>query len=258
VSRLLQRSLQSLTALALVAAVCLLAAGQGRTDSARARAGALNSDATNTGAADSNTANPDANAEAAKSKPVGKANNRPQVAITPEREAAAMTFVERNHGELSGLLASLKTNQPRQYEQAIREIYRVTERLAGIQERDPLHYELEVKLWTAQSQVQLLAARLKMGDTQEQRKQLREALSAQIAARLEVLKHQRAQAAQRLGKMDRDISQIEATREQTIERQLDVLTRNSSKSNGKTNPKTAGGKSPVKRAGKATERKAAE
>ena len=152
-----------------------------------------------------------------------KGKNRPPLAITPEREAAALTFVERNHPELSALLAHLKANQPRQYEQAVKEIYRVTERLAGIQERDPLLYELEVKVWTAQSQVQLLAARLKMGDSPEQREQLREALNAQLDARLAVLKHQRDAAARRLARMDEQISGLESGREATIERQVETL-----------------------------------
>ncbi len=163
----------------------------------------------------------------------GKSKNRLPLAITPEREAAVMSFVERNHAELAGLLEHLKANQPKQYEQAVKEIYRVTERLAGVQERDPFLYELEVKVWTAQSQVQLLAARLKMGDTQEQRRQLREALAAQLAARLDVLKHQREQAAQRLARMDEQISKMEADRDEIIDRQLETL----AKAGAKTNPK---------------------
>jgi hypothetical protein len=162
-------------------------------------------------------------------RPNGKAKNRPPLAITPEREAAVLSFVERNHAELTGLLDHLKTNQPKQYEQAVKEIFRVTERLAGIQERDPLLYELEVKLWTAQSHVQLLAARLKMQGSDEHRQQLREALSAQVAARLEVLKHQREQAAERLAKMEKDIAQLEENRERMIDRQLEVLTKPSAK-----------------------------
>jgi hypothetical protein len=168
----------------------------------------------------------------AASKPA-KAKNRQPLAITPEREAAVMAFVERNHAELSGLLAHLKENQPKQYEQAVKEIYRITERLAGVQERDPLLYELEVKVWTAQSQVQLLAARLKMGDTQEQRQQLREALAAQIQARLAVLKHQRDSAAQRLARMDEQIGKLETDGDAIIDRQLETL----AKAGTKTTPK---------------------
>lgn len=157
----------------------------------------------------------------------GPKNARPRepLAITPEREAAVATFVERNHAELAPLLAHLRSSQPRQYEQAVREIFRVTERLAGVQERDPLLYELEVKLWTAQSRVQVLAARLSMDMTDSLKEELRAALAEQMAARLLVLKHQREQASQRLARMDRDIDQLEANRQAAIDRQVEMLTR---------------------------------
>jgi hypothetical protein len=153
------------------------------------------------------------------------AKPREPLAITPEREAAVATFVERNHAELAPLLAHLKSDRPRQYEQAVREIFRVTERLAGIQERDPLLYELEVKLWTAQSRVQVLAARLSMDMTDSLKEELRAALAEQIAARLLVQKHQREQAAQRLARMDREIEQLEANQQAAIDRQLEMLSR---------------------------------
>lgn len=159
--------------------------------------------------------------------------NRPGPSITPEREAAVATFVERNHPELSDLLAHLKLAQPKQYEQAVKEIYRVTERLAGVQERDTLHYELEVKLWTAQSRTQLLAARLKMGESETLKSELRQSLAQQSIARLDVLKHQREQAAGRLEKMDREIKRIEEDQMALIERQLETLTRAAAKTNKK-------------------------
>jgi hypothetical protein len=203
---------------------------------------------------ESDSARPQAAGKLNGNKANGKAKNRQPLAVTPEREAAVMTFVERNHAELSGLLAHLKENQPRQYEQAVKEIYRVTERLATVQERDPLLYELEVKVWTAQSQVQLLAARLKMGDTQEQRRQLREALAAQIEARLAVLKHQRDASAQRLARMDEQISKIEADRDATIERQLELL----AKSGDKARSKNASGKRAAKVSAERKDKKVAD
>src|SRR3569623_1293825 len=101
----------------------------------------------------------------AKAEATGRNSNKPKAAITitPEREAAAIAFVQRNHAELAELLGYLKSSQPEEYTRAIREIYRTTERLAQIVERDPALYDLEVSAWTAQSHVQLLAAKLKMG-----------------------------------------------------------------------------------------------
>ena len=164
------------------------------------------------------------------------------LAITPEREAAVLTFIQRNHVELADLLAHLKENQPAEYEQAVKDIFRTTERLATIQERDPLQYELEVAVWTAQSKVQLLSARMKMAVADDLKKELREALGAQADARLALLKHQRKLAADRLSKLDGDIARFENERERVIDRQLQLLTRTAeggkaaTKSNKKSKP----------------------
>lgn len=162
-----------------------------------------------------------------------KQNKKLPLAVTPEREAAVRTFVERNHPELAGLLAHLKDSQPKEYERAVRELHRVTERLAGVQERDPLQYELEIKLWTAQSEVQLLAARLKMGQTKELKDQLRQAIGAQADAKVALLKHEKTRVADRLGRIERDIARFEGEREQVIDKQLELLTR------GEKSPKVA-------------------
>ena len=168
------------------------------------------------------------------------------IAVTPERVAAVMTFVQRNHPELADLLEHLKTNQPREYEQAIRDLHRVTERLAQIQERDPVLYELEVALWTSQSKVQLLSAQLKMAHSDEIRDQLRESLSHQMDARLAVLRHGRQRAADRLAKMDREISRLETERQDLIEKQLQTLTRPVTEPRAKS--KSTGAKSTEERA----------
>ena len=184
----------------------------------------------------------------------GKANAKLPVTVTPEREAAVLTFIQRNHAELADLLAHLKENQPQAYEQAVRELFRTTERLAQIQERDPLQYELEVAVWKAQSRVQLVSARMKMAVTEDLKKELREALGVQSDARLALLKHQRQQTSDRLTKLDADIARFENEREKVIDRQLQLLTRTAEgrtveARGGKTGTKAAankaGGKKPA-------------
>jgi hypothetical protein len=156
-----------------------------------------------------------------------KKDSKPKraIAVTPEREAAVLTFVQRNHPELADLLAHLKKSQPNEYEQAVRDLFRTTERLALIQERDPLQYELELAVWNAQSRVQILAARLKMGATGDVQNQLRAALVVQGQTRLALLKHDRQKAAERLTKIDKDIGRYESDREKIIDRQLQALIR---------------------------------
>ena len=157
---------------------------------------------------------------------VGKraAQKDTQMAITPEREAAVMTFVKLNHEELSGLLTHLKENQPKEYERAVKELHRTTERLAQIKERDPIHYDLEVALWTAQSRVQLLTAKLKMGSSGPAKDELRDALSDQLEARLAVLRHERNKMSERLNRMDGEIARLEGDRQTMLDRQLQTLT----------------------------------
>ena len=150
---------------------------------------------------------------------------RPPVAVTPEHEAAVMSFVQRNHPELADLLVYLRAAQPEEYERAVKEIFRTTVRLATIQERDPLQYDLEVAAWTAQSHVQLLAAKLKMGSSDDLVKQLRAALQMQNAAKVALLKHERQKAADRLEKLESDITRLEANRDDVVDRQLKLLTR---------------------------------
>jgi hypothetical protein len=162
-------------------------------------------------------------AGAASAKKDGK--TKPAIQITPEREAAALAFVQRNHAELADLLSALKTSQPEEYERAIRDIFRVTERLATIQERDPLQYELDVAAWTAQSRVELLAAKLKMGANEELIRQLREALQTQNSAKAALLKHERERVADRLKKLDTEIARFDGDRDELVNKQVKALTR---------------------------------
>jgi hypothetical protein len=160
--------------------------------------------------------------------------------ITPEREAAVLTFVQRNHAELSDLLAVLKSNQPEEYDRAVRDIFRAMERMNQIQERDPLQYELEVAAWATQSRVQLLAAKLKMGSTDDLVKKLRDALTVQNEAKLALLKHERQKASDRLTKIDGDIARFETDREDVIDKQLEILTRTAGEARpAKLLPKTS-------------------
>jgi len=181
---------------------------------------------------------------AANPKKDGK--SKPAITVTPQREAAVMTFVQRNHAELAELLSFLKTSQPEEYERAIREIFRITERLDQIQDRDPLQYELEVAAWTAQSRAQLLAAKLKMGSSEELIKQLREALKSQNEAKLALLKHERQRAADRLAKIDGEIVRFDSDREKLIDRQVQLLTRAA----GEGRPAKLGAKNAAKQAKK--------
>ncbi len=151
-----------------------------------------------------------------------------QIATTPEREATVTTFVEKNHPELGALLAHLKTSQPKEYERAVRDLFRVTEKFAMVKERGDAQYDLELKAWKAQSRAQLLVARLKMtdpesADSEELKTQLREILTEQLQARIEVMKLERERTTVRLEKLNQEIGKFERNREAVIDSHVNNL-----------------------------------
>jgi hypothetical protein len=169
----------------------------------------------------------------------GKASNaasregRPPMAVTPERESAVMTFVERTHPALKEVLASLKQNRPKEYEKAIRDIYQTSERLANIKERDPSLYDLELKNWTLRSQIQLLTARMVMTCSEEIRAELRKLLNEQMDVRAEMLRLDQQRATERLDRIEAELARVNTDREKHVEKQLDLLMRSAQQSKPK-------------------------
>lgn len=145
---------------------------------------------------------------------------KPNHPLPPEREAAVLKFVQENHPELGGLLAHLKENRPADYERAVRELVRVTERLAQIQQKDKELYALELKLWLVQSRLQLLSARLQMGPSDELKAELTAALGEQVDSRAALLTAEREKLQRRVSKLDDDLKAAQADRQKTIDNQL--------------------------------------
>lgn len=179
------------------------------------------------------------------SKPVAQNGKPPSPAkaklapvVTPEREAAAMTFVEEHHPELAELLSYLKSNRPKDYERAVRDLFKTSERLATIHDGDFERYQLELELWKIQSRIQLLGARLKMSDSEPLRKQLREALNRQIDLRLASLERERDRTSEKLQKLDEQLQKTAASRDQAIERQMRMLTKQGNSPAVKANSQT--------------------
>lgn len=145
--------------------------------------------------------------------------------VSPEREAAVLSFVHRNHDELETLLNHLKTARPKEYEKAIRELSRATERLTQIHDRDAELYELELKLWKIQSRLQLLSAKLQMGGPDEVKAQIKDALKEQLELRAAMLERQKQRLEQQTKKVNEDLSRLKADEDLWIEKQYDQLTR---------------------------------
>jgi hypothetical protein len=146
--------------------------------------------------------------------------------LTPEREAAAITFVRQHHSELVDLLNQLKESKPAEYQTAIRELFQTSERLAQLREQDPERYELELAAWKIKSRIQLLAARSTMSADKAFEDQLHAALVEQGEVRLKLMKLERDRTAQRLEKLDKNIAQYQSSQAAEIQRQFDRLLKN--------------------------------
>jgi len=168
-------------------------------------------------------------AQAAGGAKAKKAAAAADMVVTPEREAAVLKFVQQNHPELSTLLESLKTKNEKEYQRAIRDLFRVTERLAQFHGRDNERYDVELRLWQAQSRLDLLAARLKMSDSDELRAQVRQSLEEVFSMRQALLRLERLRAADRVQKLDEQIATLDKSRDEFLDRQMQMLTSRSSK-----------------------------
>jgi hypothetical protein len=94
--------------------------------------------------------------------------------FTEEREAAALCFVKKHAPEVLFLLERLKKDNLQQYQLEIREVFYVTEVLAGLLD-DPKRYDLELRIWKAESKAYTLVARLAT-PSEEERKRVETAL----------------------------------------------------------------------------------
>ena len=166
-------------------------------------------------------------ADAPKPKP---ADPPPKVAklaerapLTPEREAAAITFVRQHHAELVDLLNQLKETKPAEYQAALRELFQTSERLAQLREQDPQRYDLELDAWKTKSRIQLLAARSTMSGDKSFEDQLHAALAQQADIRLRLMKLERDRVADRLQKLDKGIEQFQQTEAAEADRQFERL-----------------------------------
>lgn len=103
----------------------------------------------------------------------------PQTPIQVDRdtESKAISLVKAHLPELNDVLGRLRADQPRQYDRAIRDLAKSVRKLELAQKRDEQLYEIELELLQAETQVSLLTAKLKVRDSQSDRKQLRNAVA---------------------------------------------------------------------------------
>ena len=155
-------------------------------------------------------------------KTTGKSPRQPvsQIVITPAREAAALTFAQTHHAELAKLLSRLKRRNKTQYERAIRELFRTSERLARLQEVNSGRYLSSLKMWQLDSRIRLLAARMTMSNAPKLEAQLKTLITERQDLRLEQLQQDRDKTQARLDRIDESINKITQDRELAAQNEL--------------------------------------
>ncbi|MBA4019910.1 MAG: hypothetical protein C0483_22310 [Pirellula sp.] len=164
---------------------------------------------------------------------------KPAQGFTPEREAAALTFVRMHHGELADLLDRLKTRRPQEYQKAIRELFRVSERLAMSQEQQPLRYELELQEWKLSSRIQLLVARMSMNRTPELEQELRQLLAEQVSVHRDLIRFSYERTSARAAALQKELTDLEQRQGDLVEERFQKVLKSSGQNQKKQPLKTA-------------------
>lgn len=131
---------------------------------------------------------------------------RPAVA---EIDREAVGFARAHHPELADLLERMRNNNPRAYRAAIQDLSRDRVRLERLHDRAPERYEFELQLWTMDSRIRLLAARMIRGKAEQSRPELRSLMQVRHDFRLEHLRKEKERLTTRIERMDATIQELE-------------------------------------------------
>jgi hypothetical protein len=208
----------------LLAAVCSVT---GREKDSPGKSSDVKASAADAKSADAKTANEKSSTGGQKST---RAKGKKIPGFTGEREAAAMTFVRTNHPELAELLDQLKSSDPGQYQRAIRDLFKSSERLAQLEERSPQRYPLELDMWKVNSRIQVLLARLTMSSDPAVEDQLRQAVAEQLELRKQLLATDHQRLEQRLAELKADLDDLEQHEQERIEQRMTKLLSEASRS----------------------------
>lgn len=118
-------------------------------------------------------------AQATPSTNVGTEDRSKKDRLSKEAEAALdvglLEFVEKHQPELQKLLKFMKKKQPQQYEQALKELSRVKQRLTALENRDKELYAIELELWQVRSALRMQVAQI-LASPKEEHARLRQEL----------------------------------------------------------------------------------
>lgn len=161
--------------------------------------------------------------EAGKTRSTARSSPKSLPGVTPEREAAALMFVKRHHPQLAELLIHLEEQDKRQYQRAVRDLFRTSERLAQLQERDVERYEIELRVWKIRSRIQLFSAQLAMQDDPEVRQKLKNAFREQGEVQRDLLQREHRRVAERMKRIEEELEKLRLQQKEDLDKRIDAL-----------------------------------
>lgn len=120
----------------------------------------------------------------------GKQTPSNPIQISPESEARANQLVVSHLPELKNILRRLRESEQQEYAKAIHDLARSARKLELAESRADGGFEVELQLLKSQTKVNLLTARLRVRDSNRDRKQLRSALNRFHSAQIERTKYE--------------------------------------------------------------------
>jgi len=186
-------------------------------------------------------------ADAGPQRALKKEKAKPPAAVTAEQEAEVMQFLRQHHTELAELLGHLQMSRPADYTRAVRDIWHARERLRQFEKGGGERYEMELQSWVIQSKIQLLVARLAMGESEALRDELRRLLVEQFDLKVRSTQAERDRTADRLRKLDEQLQRMTGNRAEILEKEFLSLTKSSERLKAKRKDLSAGkpgGRSP--------------
>lgn len=140
-----------------------------------------------------------------------------------EREKPALEFARQHHPELAKLLTQLKQMDDGKYASAINELFRVSERLGRLQERDADKYRIELELWKLGSRIRLRVAQSSMGDAEAQREEILALLQRRNALKIEQYELETTRLSARIERLEKQLTDLRTDGDASAERELNRL-----------------------------------
>jgi DNA repair ATPase RecN len=138
-------------------------------------------------------------------------------------ESPLLEFVEKHQQPLLKLLRFMKKKQPQQYQQALKELARVKQRLTTLEKRDSESHAIELELWQVRSNLRMLVAEILVSerDSQEKlKKQLHELVEKEIDLDTARLKLEQKRMEQRLSTVQSQLAERTENRDAALSKAI--------------------------------------